>query len=103
MGRSSRADSPRYSLNSRSSWARQNPQVLRWENDKRALAGSENCHLTIFKERTRHQQKKKAPETEFRKPFSSFLQIENLTSANHCQESRERLNAVSASGFLLPN
>ena len=34
---------------------------------------------------------------------SLVWQLENPTSANHCQESRERLNAVSASGFLLPN
>ncbi len=37
MGRSSRPDCPRYSLNSLNSRARQDPQVPRWENDERAL------------------------------------------------------------------
>ena len=49
-----------------------------------------------------HRQRKRPPKRSSGSPSHSW-QVENPTSANHSQESRERLNVVSASGFLLPN
>lgn len=44
--------------------------------------------------------KKKAPETEFRKPLLIPKQLENHTSANHSQESRQRDYAVFFGGRI---